>query len=95
MTVANATETQVLPSSLQPDADRHDGSRCHGQGRTLACAPSTATATLLTGKFNRKPILDFAKQNSIYRSNHDREYSLDTSAGRVRSPQQPRSVVKK
>jgi hypothetical protein len=65
LTVANAPETQVLATSLKMRLTATTAAGATVRGETVLRS-STATDTLFTGKFERKPILDFAKDNSIY-----------------------------
>jgi hypothetical protein len=66
VTVANASETQLLPSSLHLTLTATTAA-----GATVTAdiglVRSSATATLVTAKFNRNEILNFAKQYSLYR----------------------------
>jgi len=65
LTVANAPETQVLATSLKMRLTATTAAGATVTGETTLRS-STTTNTLFTGKFERQPILDFAKRNSLY-----------------------------
>jgi hypothetical protein len=70
LTVSNAAETQVLASSLRTKltATPPPGALDAGtpQSIDLGLLSSSATSTLLTAKYPRQPILDFAKKYNLY-----------------------------
>jgi len=66
ITVANASETQVLSTSLRLTLTATTAAGATVE-TDVGLVRASATATLVTAKFSRTDILDFAKRYSLYR----------------------------